>query len=198
MSLDLIKPVWVRHCPKRPQGLAQLCLHKLTIATRMKAARSTPTLGEEVGTWGRRQDMVVLTHAQLTDALRGRCTWHWYWKSTWTAFKYSPAWAHNFTAVWLHLFNREMNASPDHSKCFTRRWDRKRIEGRNNTRLRPFTRTAALGWEARWQQEVLQWILIVLKFKKDESNSQSFSWICALPFTLTFSRHDVCLQWRLS
>lgn len=96
MSLDLIKPVWVRHCPKRPQGLAQLCLHKLTIATRMKAARSTPTLGEEVGTWGRRQDMVVLTHAQLTDALRGRCTWHWYWKSTWTAFKYSPAWAHNF------------------------------------------------------------------------------------------------------
>lgn len=65
-------------------------------SNRMKAARSTPTLGEEVGTWGRRQDMVVLTHAQLTDALRGRCTWHWYWKSTWTAFKYSPAWAHNF------------------------------------------------------------------------------------------------------
>lgn len=96
--------------------------------------------------------------------------------------------------------------------CLTERWTQhlttanashvgeigKRIEGRNNTRLRPFTRTAALGWEARWQQEVLQWILIVLKFKKDESNSQSFSWICALPFTHTFSRHDVCLQWKLS
>lgn len=96
--------------------------------------------------------------------------------------------------------------------CRTERWthwqttanvshireDGKRPEGRNNTRLRPFTtwsdsyrfRTAALWWEARWQQEGSQWILIIFKFKDDESYFQSFHGFMQLPsLTLSLDMH---------
>lgn len=59
---------------------------------------------------------------------------------------------------------------------------------RNDTRLRPFTpwshshlfHTAALRWKARWQQEGSWWMLIILKFMEDESNSQELLWLCAV------------------